>query len=215
MRALGGGQLVVTDHNTTPQLMMEGFKFESIKPLVERQWYVKSVVFEKNPENIDYNACGFRRFWGKGSIIEMQAMELNVTPNIEQWLWVSQDERTKNKIVCCRSNRYRNNKFPWKDIVDVCRDDIVFIGVHDEYGDFVRDFGVVERIIVKNCLEIAQLIAGSRLFIGNQSSPFWIAAGMHHPCIQETCIDVPDSIVPYKNAVYCKDGNFDFEILTK
>jgi hypothetical protein len=51
------------------------------------------------------------------------------------------------------------------------------------------------------------------MFIGNQSSPFWIAAGLHHPLIQETCLDVPDSIVRYEGANYFIDGINPLELI--
>ena len=99
------------------------------------------------------------------------------------------------------------------EIVDQIRDRVVFIGVHDEYGDFVRKFGKVDRLLTNNCLDIAQAIAGSDMFIGNQSSPFWMAAGLHHPLIQETCLDVPDSIVRYEGANYFIDGINPLELI--
>jgi hypothetical protein len=213
MRKLGGGHLVITDHNTTPQLMMEGFKYESIKPLLEQQDYIHGVSFEKSPKDIDFNACGFRKYWGTGTIIEMQAKELGVEPCIEKWLEVKPNLNLQGKMVCCRSTRYRNDSFPWDKIVNRFRDRIVFIGVHDEYGDFVNSFGKVDRHLSNNCLDIAQAIAGSDMFIGNQSSPFWIAAGLHHPLIQETCIDVPDSIVRYEGANYFIDGINPLELI--
>lgn len=213
MRKLGGGHLVITDHNTTPQLMMEGFKYESIKPLLEQQRYIHGVSFDKNPKDIDFNACGFRKYWGTGTIIEMQAKELGVKPCIEKWLNVKPNLNLKGKIVCCRSTRYRNERFPWLEIVERIRDRIVFIGVHDEYGDFVNRFGNVDRHLTNNCLDIAQAIAGSDMFIGNQSSPFWMAAGLHHPLIQETCIDTPDSIVRYEGANYFIDGINPLELI--
>jgi len=206
MRGLGGGHLVITDHNSTPQLMMEGFKYESLKPLLEQQDYITEVSFEKTPKNIDYNVCGFRKYWGTGTIIEMQAKELGIEPCIDKWLQVEPDLNLQGKIVCCRSTRYRNELFPWREIIDKIRDRIVFIGVHDEYGEFTRAFGKVDRLLTNNCLDIAQAIAGSDMFIGNQSSPFWMAAGLHHPLIQETCIETPDSIVRYKGANYFIDG---------
>lgn len=206
MRKLGGGHLVITDHNSTPQLMMEGFRYESIKPLLEQQDYITGVSFEKNVKNIDFDVTGFRRYWGTGTIVEMQAKELGIEPCIEKWLEVKPNLNLQGKIVCCRSTRYRNDSFPWLEIIDKIRDRAVFIGVHDEYGDFVTKFGKIDRILVKNCLEIAEAIAASDLFIGNQSSPFWIAAGLHHPLIQETSIETPDSIVRYQGANYFIDG---------
>ena len=212
MRKLGGGHIVITDHNSTPQLMMEGFRYESIKPLLEQQDYITGVSFEKDPKNIDFNVCGFRKYWGTGTIIEMQAKELGIEPCIEKWLQVKPNLNLQGKIVCCRSTRYRTDLFPWRELIEKIRDKAVFIGVHDEYGDFVKKFGKVDRILVNNCLDIAQAIAGSDMFIGNQSSPFWIAAGLHHPLIQETCLDIPDSIVKYNAAHYWLDS---IEIINK
>jgi len=215
MKKMGGGHLVITDHNSTPQLMMEGFKYESLKPLLECQDYISGVSFEKHPTNIDYDVTGFRKHWGTGTIVEMQAKELGIEPCIEKWLEVKPNLNLQGKIVCCRSTRYRNNLFPWREIIDKIRDRAVFIGVHDEYGDFVNQFGNVDRCLTNNCLDIAEAIAGSDMFIGNQSSPFWIAAGLHHPLIQETCLDVPDSIVQYKSAHYWVDSiSIINEILT-
>lgn len=213
MKKLGGGHLVITNHSDTPQLMMEGFKYDSLKPLLMQQDYISGVSFEKNPKDIDFDVTGFRKYWGTGTIVEMQAKHFGIEPCIEKWLEVKPNLHFRGKIVCCRSTRYRNNLFPWKKIVEKFRDRIIFIGVHDEYGDFVNQFGEVHRSLVNNCLEIAQAIAGSDLFIGNQSSPFWIAAGLHHPLIQETCLETPDSIVRYDGANYFIDGINPIELI--
>ena len=209
MRALGGGDLVITDHAGT-NLSMEGFKYDSIKPLLEEQDYVSSVSYAKHPEGIDYDVCGFRRYWGQGSIIEMHAKELGIeVPNTSAWIKVQPDPTTVGRIVCCRSHRYRNDRFPWAQVVEQYREKIVFIGLYDERGDFINHYGHVDNICVKDLLEMAQLIAGSDLFVGNQSSPFWIAAGLNHPLVQETHQHIRDSVVPYGGAFYSEDGNFD------
>lgn len=213
MKKMGGGHLVITNHSNTPQLMMEGFKYESLKPLLMQQDYISGVSFEKDPKNIDFDVTGFRKHWGTGTLVEMQAKELGIEPCIEKWLDVKPNLKLQGKIVCCRSTRYRNNLFPWREIVNKFRDRILFIGVHDEYGDFVNQFGEVHRKIVNNCLDIAEAISGSDLFIGNQSSPFWIAAGLHHPLLQETCIETPDSIVRYEVANYFIDGINPLQII--
>jgi hypothetical protein len=55
-------------------------------------------------------------------------------------------------------------------------------------------------------LELAHLIAGSSLFIGNQSVSMTIAEGLKHPRIQEACLWLPDCIYPGVNAQYIGTG---------
>jgi hypothetical protein len=209
MRALGGGDLVITDHNHQPHLLMEGFKYDSLKPLLEIQPYIHSVTYEKHPENIDYDVTGFRKYWGQYPIIGMQAKTLGIDdPSTFRWLDVPPDNRTNGRIMCCRSHRYRNDSFPWAQIVEKYRREIIFVGLYDERGDFISRFGNVNCLAVNNLLELAQLIEGSSIFIGNQSAPFWIAAGLNHPVIQETHPPLPDSIVRYEDAHYSIDGDF-------
>lgn len=209
MRALGGGDLVITDHNHQPHLLMQGFKYESLKPLLEIQPYIDSVTYEKHPEKIDYDVTGFRRYWGQYPIIGMQAKTLGIEkPSTFQWLDVPADNRSNGKILCCRSHRYRNDSFPWDSIVNKYRGQILFVGLYDERGDFISRYGEVSSVWVNNLLELAQLIRGSAIFIGNQSAPFWIAAGLNHPLIQETHPPLPDSIVEYEYAHYSINGDF-------
>jgi ADP-heptose:LPS heptosyltransferase len=87
------------------------------------------------------------------------------------------------------------------------------VGTDDEYDDFVRSFGNVARHLTKDCLEVAKAIAASKLYVGNQSSAFWIAAGLRVPLLQEVYEHAPNSIIRYQGAVYCFDGNVDFESL--
>jgi ADP-heptose:LPS heptosyltransferase len=60
-----------------------------------------------------------------------------------------------------------------------------------------------------NLLEATKIIAGSKMFIGNQSVLFWLAAGLGHKLIQETChtLHTRNSIVPRENAFY--SDNFE------
>ena len=47
-------------------------------------------------------------------------------------------------------------------------------------------------MIQKCCILTARIIAGSKIFIGNQSTPFAIAEGMKHNRILETDITIPN-----------------------
>jgi hypothetical protein len=84
----------------------------------------------------------------------------------------------------------------------------------DEHADFCQNFGHVEYRPTENLLQVAQLIAGSQMFIGNQSSPYWCAQAMHHRRILEVCLHVADSICAGGEAQFVADGgvtlpNFD------
>jgi hypothetical protein len=55
-------------------------------------------------------------------------------------------------------------------------------------------------------LAVAQLIAGSSLFIGNQSSSNACAEGLKHPLIQETSLTYPDCVYVRPGAQHVAEG---------
>jgi len=129
---------------------------------------------------------------------------MNIT---EPWIKVEADPLTKGRVIFNRSPRYRNKRFPWQLIVDKYKGDALFVGTNEEYEDFVYCFGKVERYYTKNCHDVARAISGSRLFVGNQSSAFWIAAALMKPLIQEVFPPAPNSIVKYEGALYLWDNS--------
>jgi hypothetical protein len=52
---------------------------------------------------------------------------------------------------------------------------------------------------------MASLIAGSSLFIGNQSVHCWIAMALGHPLVQESWPQQQDSMVARDNAIFVTD----------
>jgi hypothetical protein len=215
MKALGGGKIVIKNHNEhwTP---MKGERYDSIKPLLEKQSYITEVEYNDHPNDITIDNTDFRKYhqYFGISLIEAQAKNLGVIPKYDAWIDAEADHRTKGKVICCRSTRYRNYLFPWHKIIKKLGDDAIFCGTKDEYDVFQKENRIsIPYFKTMNMLHLANAIKGSRLFIGNQSSPFWLAAGLNHPCIQETCQFVQDSIVPYKRAVYCDDGNINLDLL--
>ena len=218
MRAMGGGRLIVYDH--PEHMRMSGWKWESVQPLLEVQPYLESVCFGSYPfrhqKLVDFT--GFRRFHGDsgGNVIKIQARHLGQPdPGPEKWIHgVVPNPGTSGRIICCRSHRYRNYRFPWRKLAKRAGKRVLFIGTDDEHSDFEREVGApVERLECANLLEVAQAIAGSDRFFGNQSSPFWVAAGLNHPLVQEVCLGLPDSVVPFEGAHYCANGYLDFDSL--
>lgn len=186
------------------------------KPLAESQSYIEQCrPFEKG-DSIDWESEGFR---GSGlhsrsanlfnaqlsHLIHTKRLGQGINPNI-RWLDVEPSSETRGRIICARSGRYRNGSFPWKQIVQHYGDRLLFIGLKHEHAEFCSHWGMVEHRPVNDLLEMAQLIAGSELFIGNQSSPMTIAEGLKHHTIQETSTDPADCIYLRDNAQWVDNG---------
>jgi hypothetical protein len=122
------------------------------------------------------------------------------------WIYADKSPKSDGKIIINRTFRYRNPNFQWKQVVDFYGDKLLFVGMPNEHEDFCNQFGYVEYKPTKDLLEAAQLIAGSLLFIGNQSVCGAIAQGLHHPIITEVAMHIPDCIFKRDNAQYCYNG---------
>lgn len=210
IRQIGGGKLVVTDHDRRKLMTLRPMKnrFNSIKPLIEAQPYVTSVEFCEKPTGITHDITDFRiAYKSNRTLAESQAEYIGVKEVcFDPWLSVKPSKMTEGRIFVSRSHRYRNPSFPWSKIVESNRDKIVFCGLDEEYFDFCNSFGHVDRIITPNFLIMAEAIAGSLIFIGNQSSPCWVAMGLGHPVIQESHPAIRDSMVMRSNAQFVFDG---------
>jgi hypothetical protein len=218
-RALNGDfLLVIDDHGMCP---MSGYKYNSLKPLLDNQGIPNSMVC--NGISIDYDMSGWRECYKHEiSLMDSQARYVNLvsrengTMNITKpWLKVDADPLTKGRVIFNRSPRYRNEKFPWKDVLNFFGERSLFIGAEHEYDDFCKIVGNVEYYKTPSCLEVAKAIEGADFFVGNQSSSYWIAAGLRKPLLQETSPICPNSIIPYKGATYSTDGIINFDKLEK
>lgn len=218
-RKLNATRLLVTDAAWGEP--MTGYKYDSLKPLLDSQGIPSDLNLFTS--SIDYDTTGWRECYEDHiSLMDSQARYLHVvdrkTGHMEidkPWLSVEPNNDFNGKVIINRSPRYRNDKFPWTQIMERYGKDAVFIGTDYEHHDFVQLFGEIAYHLTKDCLEVAQAIAGSKLYIGNQSSAYWIAAGLRVPLIQEVYEHAPNSIIRYPEAVYCFDGNIDFESLPK
>lgn len=211
----GGGTYFLADRPWTKAIIP---RIPLIKPLLDCQPYIKECRKHEG-EHVQYDFSTFRNGgipWGK-TLAELQAKWIRSgTPNFAQkWLYVDPDTRSKGKIVVARSPRYNNHFFPWEKLVDELGDQMVFVGVDHEYRDFCQSFGDIPRIHCQNMLEVAQVIEGGELFIGNQSSPYSIAEGLKKASILEVCLWVPDCIFQRENAIFCFDGELSFDFHNK
>jgi hypothetical protein len=114
--------------------------------------------------------------------------------------WIQVEPKKENRVIINRSFNYRNKDFPWSFFLQNY-DDVVFVGLFSEYENFLQ-FGKVPYRPVKDCLELAQLIAGSELFIGNQSMSYALAESLKVNTIQETDFNIPNCVFERDNAFY-------------
>ena len=102
----------------------------------------------------------------------------------KEWLFNIKPKK-EAKIIINRTTHYHDKEeIDWKLLSDY-KKDILFIGLDYEYREFERKYFDVKRRICSNALEIAELIKGSNLFVGNQSLCFALAEAMKCPRVLE------------------------------
>ena len=85
-------------------------------------------------------------------------------------------------VLVNRTYRYKNININYKFLSKYRN--IIFVGLENEYKEFVKDVPC-DFITCKDFLEMAQIIAGCKFFIGNQSSPLAIAQALDVPRLGE------------------------------
>lgn len=192
-----------------------------IAPLLRSQNYVTDFT-EHTDQQLHWNAGDFRsKHETTRSLAWAHLMHyrgnLNlppISPDLySPWLTgIEPDPRANGRIIINRTNRYPNRLFRWMEIVRHYGDRLLFVGNPEEHRDFCSTFAPVPYQPTADLLEVAQLIAGSEMFIGNQSACFAVAEGMKHPRLLEVCLDQPDVIVTREgtgNVSYSADGALD------
>lgn len=186
----------------------------AIKPLAEAQPYIKEMRMIEDGESVDWASAGFRRadYQHGNTLFDAHLNHLIRTKDmgagfnaLSKWLEVPQVKK-HDRIVIARSGRHRNLSFPWAEVVHKYSHRLLFVGLRHEWREFIGHFGYVDYAPTENMLQVAQVIAGTELFIGNQSSPNAIAEGLKVNMIQEVSLHAPDCIYRRDNAQHCYDG---------
>lgn len=178
-RLLGATTLVLHADNGKTHFTSQ--RAEMLAELLRKQTYLTTVEVATGPETPkhDYDLSKFRDHPNHPSIVEchLAAFGLLGKWKYEPWLTV---EPEPCDIVFARSFQYRNPRAGWKSITDEYRDRAIFVGLPAEHADFEQNFGPVQ-FRQTTILEMARLIAGCRLFIGNSSLPMAIADALGVP----------------------------------
>lgn len=209
IRFLGGG---------TMYLNPNGFKSKKIdgsasgltkdlinmcKPLLELQSYIKAVDIWDESKKIIVDIDSFRRNFGnKSTLCETILASFSVPFTETEKPWIECEPKKIAKTVFARSFRYRNKQTKYKELLQENKNDAIFVGLPIEHHDFQNNFGKIDYYSVNDFLELAQVINGSELFVGNQSSPMALAIAMHKNFIQESYTSYPDCRFERANAKY-------------
>lgn len=169
---------------------------EFLFPLLKHQSYVHNLNVWRN-ETVTYDLGNHYKFttgqkgW-QGNQTECYALVCGLDINqykkeliLEPWLDPVTPIKIPGKtIVISRTHRYLQGRDPndtsWSEwIADGLNDMAVFVGTPAEHSAFNKQFNCnVPYYPVKDMLELAQVIQGCEMFIGNQSMPLAIAIGL-------------------------------------
>ncbi|MGI4750975.1 MAG: hypothetical protein ACRYFB_10090 [Janthinobacterium lividum] len=170
-------------------------------PLFSLQNYInESSAYNNQKIHIDLDFFRSKTIKLKNSnIARWYSYTTGITPELwKPWLKVEPNYSYADKIVLARSERYRNSTIKYSFLKDY--KNTVFIGVKSEYEDMKKAIPDLKWLQVKDFLEMTQIIAGCKFFIGNQSFPYAIAEGLKSPRILEAYYHVADVIPEGENA---------------
>lgn len=151
----------------------------------------------------------YRGYWAKTlTLVDRYAMGLGQPLGLAAEPWLSVEPRREAEVVFARSGRYRSPFFDWAPLVARHRRRAVFVGSPSEHREFVERFGRLPRLPTADLYDVAAAIAGSRLFVGNQSSPFALAVGTGARAVLELCPAHPDCLfdLPAVESLSVYDG---------
>lgn len=176
--------------------------YNRLEPLLTCQPYLSEVRVHAG-EPVDYDLDVFRdslllldRLGSCRWYFHMFGIAADLS---QRWLHVDPDQTFSDCIVLARSKRYRNEFLDYTFLRSYR--DVVFVGVRDEYEDMLRSVPNARWVQVKDFLELARIIAGSRLFIGNQSFPYSLAEALKVDRIVELDPLTPN-VVPHGSNGY-------------
>lgn len=186
--------------------------FEMAYPLLMAQPEIKNCKIYHD-EKIDVDLDLFRELpldLDKGHISRWHFLLYPGTyPLNEAWLNVPEvNPVAKNAIVLARSQRYVAPGIDYSFLRKY--PEVLFIGLENEYQEMKQ---MVPNVIfqpINNFLEMASIIAGAKLFIGNQSSPFAIAEGLKVNRLLEVYFECPNVIPEGNNGFeFCFQEQFE------
>jgi hypothetical protein len=155
--------------------------FDMLRPLLTYQSYIKETkIWDGSP--VDFDLDLFRKAGlnlGAGNIITWYNHVYPFNYDLSKaWLKPSAIlTEYKDKIVLIHSHRY-HSPFVNYQFMESYKDQIIFIGVEKEHTDFQQKYFDVQRVVVNDFLEMANILASCKFVVANQTMGFAIAEGL-------------------------------------
>lgn len=168
--------------------------FNLLESLLLRQSYITDVQPWRGIHDVDldrFRGVLFRGFEGNYVQAYHMTFGLPFTVGDLQEPWLEADANPVATVVINRTFRYRcpNGTATWQNLLEQANitQNGVFVGTHDEHQDFEKSTGFrIQYRPVKDFKELADVIAGADLFMGNQSAAYSIAMGLGKSSVLET-----------------------------
>ena len=215
IKALGGGMLYVSPSRWETRVKPTIESTQNMRGLLQKQDYIWDATFTDHPlAHADYDMNNFREYFLNGERLKDESLfSMQLRACRTYWPadkpWMTTDFRMTvpgRPIVIARSERYHSPPFPWKELVAKHGNRMIFVGTEAEHASFACEFGHVPRIETLTLLDVARVIDGGSMFIGNQSCPMAIALALGKNVIQEVWGVDGNCILPRPNALYIRDG---------
>jgi hypothetical protein len=165
-----------------------------IRPLLTRQSYIDQATVWTGDQDVDldrFRGVLFRGFEGNYVEAYYRTFDLPFTSDVYNETWLEADPVQMASVVINRTFRYRcpNGTGTWQNLLEQANiaQNGIFVGTQEEHEDFEKSTGFrVNYHAVRDFKELADVIAGADLFMGNQSAAYSIAMGLGKSSVLET-----------------------------
>ena len=193
IKNIGNGDLYIGNNlnmtfqpHETPSYPLKPFTWKTyrfLQEFIESQPYINKFLYG-TPRKIDYNLNYFRKVIfthihlnHTETYMHVCGLPINPIDNHTPWISVA-NKKQLAPITVVRTERRHSPNFPWKLIVDKFRNNMVFIGTKSEYDSFTNDNGIIPHFNSDKLIDIAEVVNGAKLHIGNSTSLTTIAEGL-------------------------------------
>ena len=187
---------------------------ESLASLIRIQPYIEECRRQQGGDRWDVDFDPYRNYlinnfkrWKNLSRYHADLLQMPDESD-NPWLIVDEPAHVPGRpVVINLTPRYRNPAFNWHRIYKRYHQVAVFIGHLVEYDSFQELYGPIPYVQTTSLLDAARLIAGAKLFIGNQSVCRAIAEGLKQNTILESSRKLGNTVWRRHNLWVGIDGN--------